>query len=501
MWMEIAGYFTLIIYTMALVYITIYCLLQFHLLLHYTKARTGKNPQAEPSQQEPEYFPMVTIQLPLYNEVFVVERLIDNIIEMDYPREALEIQVLDDSTDDTLEVSKRKVAEYREKGFNIYLIHRKDRSGYKAGALKNGMKTAKGDYIAIFDADFLPRKDFLNETLHHFKNQEVAVVQTRWSHINQDFSLLTEVQALQLNVHFTVEQQGRESANYFLQFNGTAGIWRKDAIEDAGGWEADTLTEDLDLSYRAQLRGWKIIYLEDITAPAELPSEINGLKSQQYRWMKGGAETAKKLLPRVWASDLRLIQKVHATTHLLGSTVFLFVFLLGVFSVPLLFFINPLGIELSFMSFFLISLLAISIVYYIANVNSAWEYTNKLKAVFKFIILFPVFLALSMGLSLHNSIAVLHGYLGRPSAFVRTPKFNITSSKTIVPFRQYVMRSLPVTTIFEGCLALYFLFGIILGIHTQNTALILFHIMLFFGYGCIFYFSIRQLNLKTGRQL
>ena len=218
---------------------------------------------------------------------------------------------------------------------------------------------AQGEFIAIFDADFLPRKDFLLNTVPYFKDDNIGVVQTRWEHINQNYSLLTKLQAMQLNVHFTVEQQGRKSGNYMLQFNGTAGVWRKSTIADAGGWEADTLTEDLDLSYRAQLKGWEIIFLEKFGSPAELPAEMNGLKSQQFRWMKGGAETARKMLPTIWKSDLNVSQKIHATGHLLGSTIFIFVLISGVFSVPLLFALQNIGFDIRYFGFFLSGLLSV----------------------------------------------------------------------------------------------------------------------------------------------
>ncbi|MBK9735611.1 MAG: glycosyltransferase [Saprospiraceae bacterium] len=249
---------------------------------------------------------VVTIQLPVYNEKYVIERLIDNIIKLDYPKDRMEIHILDDSTDETKTIVQKKVSYYKKSGYNIDYFNRHERTGFKAGALKDGMKMAKGEFIAIFDADFLPRPNFLRLTLPSFDDPKIGVVQTRWEHINQSYSLLTELQAFQLNVHFTVEQKGRYQAGYMLQFNGTAGIWRSSCIIDAGGWEADTLTEDLDLSYRAQMKGWHIKYLEHVTAPAELPAEINGLKSQQFRWMKGGAETAKKMLPRVWDSKISL---------------------------------------------------------------------------------------------------------------------------------------------------------------------------------------------------
>jgi cellulose synthase/poly-beta-1,6-N-acetylglucosamine synthase-like glycosyltransferase len=491
------GIFVLVVYLICLSYITIYCLFQFHLLLHYNahKRKTKNNLLTSPKLNG--HHPFVTIQLPLYNEFFVIERLIDNIVKLDYPKDRFEIHILDDSTDETLQLSKDKVAEYGAQGFDIRLITRNERKGYKAGALKEAMQYAKGEFIAIFDADFLPEPTFLKDTIPHFNDEKIGVVQTRWGHINQNYSLITELQAFQLNVHFTVEQQGRESADYLLQFNGTAGVWRRSAIDDAGGWEADTLTEDLDLSYRAQLKGWKIVYLEEITSPAELPSEMIGLKSQQYRWMKGGAETAKKLLPTIWRSQLGLIQKLHASTHLMGSSVFLFIFVLGVFSVPLVYILNPLQLDTRFMSIFLISLLCIIAVYYVANVRTAWDNQNKLKSIFKFIVLFPAFLSLSMGLSLHNSLAVLQGYRGKKSSFVRTPKFNILGIKDSFKKSKYQSSKISLVTIFEGLLACYFLAAIIIGLMVDDRSMIIFHIFLFFGYSSIFFFSIKHLRYQT----
>lgn len=487
---SILFYTIAIIYFSSLVYITIYCLLQFHLLFHYKKLDPILEVDEIKTAADAD-LPFVTIQLPIYNEYYVIERLIDNITQLDYPKDKFEIHILDDSTDDTVLRVKKKVDQYKQLGFNIDQIQRENRVGFKAGALKDGMSKAKGEFIAIFDADFLPNKDFLRKTLPHFSANNVGVVQTRWEHINQDYSLITRLQAFQLNVHFTVEQEGREKGDYMLQFNGTAGVWRRQTIEDAGGWEADTLTEDLDLSYRAQLKGWKIVFLEDCVSPAELPAEMNGLKAQQYRWMKGGAETAKKMLPTVWKSKLSIVKKIHATVHLLSSSVFLFVFILGIFSVPLLFAMMPLGIDSKYLAVFLISLLSVSIVYYTANVGTAWKKENKIVMIMKFILLFPIFLALSMGLSLHNSIAVLQGYLGKKTAFVRTPKFNILDITDSFKKSKYSTK-LSKVTIFEGLLSLYFLFGIYQGISIGNSAFLLLHILLMLGYGTIFYYSVRH---------
>lgn len=487
--MEILGYILLGTYVISLIFITIYCFFQFHLLVNYLKSPRNVD---DDFLDQSEAFPFVTIQLPIFNEYYVVDRLIDNIVQLEYPQDRFEIQVLDDSTDETVERSRAKVEEYKAKGFDISLLTREDRVGYKAGALKAAMSKVKGEFIAIFDADFLPEKDFLLKTIPHFKDSSIGVVQTRWGHINQAYSILTELQAFQLNVHFTVEQKGREKGDFLLQFNGTAGVWRTKTIEEAGGWEADTLTEDLDLSYRAQLCGWRIVFLEDITAPAELPAEMIGLKSQQHRWMKGGAETARKLLPKIWASDLRFLKKLHASMHLLGSSIFLFVFLVGVLSVPLVFVFTPAKSDLAYLSFSLLATLSILIIYYVANVKKAWDQTNKLKSILKFIFIFPTFLALSMGLSFHNSLAVIQGYLGKQTPFKRTPKFNIKSNEDSVNKNKYRKRKVNLITVLEGALTLYFMIALFAGPLLGNMTMSAFHLLLVLGYGTIFFFSLKH---------
>ena len=494
--MTFVAYFILIVYVLALTYITIYCLLQFQLLLFYKKYYRENRGIDIVKADVNSKLPFVTIQLPVFNELYVVERLLDSITQFNYPKDRFEIQVLDDSTDKTVEISRKKVEEYQAKGFQIELYHRTDRKGYKAGALKEAMPQAKGEFIAIFDADFLPHPDFLLNTIPQFKDEKTGVVQTRWAHINQDYSLLTRLQAMQLNVHFTVEQHGRYAGNCLLQFNGTAGVWRRECIESAGGWEADTLTEDLDLSYRAQLKGWKIIYLEKFASPAELPAEMNSLKSQQFRWMKGGAENARKLLPAIWKSSLGRRQKLHATAQLMASGVFIFIFISGVFSVPMVFALHFLGLKTSIFAFFFLGLLAIIAIFYVANVEAEIRDEPYSRKLFKFILLFPVFLALSMGLSLHNSIAVIQGYMGRQSAFIRTPKFNIRNLKDSFQHQNYLSSKLSWTTIFEGLLAIYFLAGIVGGIYLQNTSFALFHLLLAIGFGAICYYTISHLNFR-----
>ena len=493
--MLILSYVVLAIYVLALLYITGYCVLQFNLLYHYRKAEKSVLPCTEQLDSD-NAWPVVTVQLPIFNERYVVDRLIDRICKLDYPKDRLEIQVLDDSTDDTVAMSRKKVQEYRAKGFDISLHHRTDRTGYKAGALKAATTKAKGEFIAIFDADFLPRLDFLRQTIPHFRDEQVGVVQTRWEHINEDYSIITRLQALQLNVHFTVEQKGRQAGDYLLQFNGTAGVWRRRTIEEAGGWEADTLTEDLDLSIRAQLKGWKIEYLEKMGSPAELPAEMNGLKSQQYRWMKGGAETAKKMLPTVWRSDLQLRQKVQATSHLLASSIFVVIFVAGVFSVPLIFAVDLIGFDTRWFSWFLIGWISIAGIYYVGNVEAELDPGPWYKRFVKFVVLFPVFLALSMGLSLHNTIAVVQGYIGKQSPFVRTPKFAINDIGDTFSKAKYRNYKINWTTVFEGLLAIYFLGGAVLGIQLGSTSFVIFHLMLMFGFGTIFYFTLRHLRVK-----
>lgn len=515
------------VYTFSLLYITVYCVLQFNLLYHYKRenttadmpsaaatvhkeaaafAKKKHSPQLVAAgddhldtEETTEDWPMVTVQLPIYNEYFVIGRLIDAVTAFDYPQDRFEIHILDDSTDETVEVVANKVAMYKAQGFNIEQIRRTDRSGFKAGALKEGTKQAKGEFLAIFDADFVPEPDFLRNTIPHFNDPAVGVVQTRWEHINRDYSLITKLQALQLNVHFTVEQVGRMKGGHLLQFNGTAGVWRKKAIEAGGGWEADTLTEDLDLSIRTQLAGYRIKFLEQVGSPAELPIEMNSFKSQQHRWMKGGAETCRKMLSSVWKSDLDFGHKVHATSHLMGSTIFLFVFVCGVFSVPVLLLFGELvemGFSKNFFAVFLVGLLSIIAIYYTANVQSpANKDKNFLRSALRFLYLFPLFLALSMGLALHNTVAVIEGYRGKKSPFVRTPKFNINNIRDKIKGGKYLTGKLNWITIGEGLLAAYFLAAVGAAFYLQNTTFIIFHALLALGYGTIFYYSVRHLGI------
>ena len=496
MW-TLFGTIALYIYIAVLCYITLYCFIQLHLLYTYKKKKHKQADQRDQLSPISSHFPHVTIQLPIFNEKHVIARLIDSICALDYPKDKLQIHILDDSIDETVDITHQKVLEYQQLGFDIEQIRRQKRQGFKAGALKDAMPFVKGEFIAIFDADFLPNTTFLKQTLPYFNSPEVGVVQTRWEHINQDFSLITKLQAFHLNVHFSVEQKGRELGKYFLQFNGTAGVWRRATIDDAGGWEADTLTEDLDLSYRAQLKGWKIVYREEIGSPAELPVEMNGLKSQQFRWMKGGAETAKKVLPKVWKSPISFTKKMHASGHLLGSSIFIFVFLAGVFSLPVVLFLPKDGFIFKLMAAFFTGMISLTTVYFIGNFETDWKGQAWYKIILKFLFLFPLFLSLSMGLSLHNSVAVIQGFLGKKSPFVRTPKFNIQKINDSFKKSNYLANKLPLTTVFEGIMCLYFILGVLVGIINGNNIFLIYHIILALGFGGIFYLSVRHLSYRS----
>lgn len=480
-----------IVYGTALLFILCYSMIQIQLVIKYKKYKRLQKSRLEEGVSSLE-LPFVTVQLPLYNEQYVAARLIDSIAQLDYPIDRLEIQVLDDSTDETLEIIKQKVIEWKSKGIDIVQICRTDRSGYKAGALAEGLKIAKGEFIAIFDADFLPNPDFLKKTLNQFTHENVGMVQTRWEHINQDYSMLTKLQAFGLDAHFTVEQGGRNAGGHFINFNGTAGVWRKKTIEDAGGWQSDTLTEDLDLSYRAQLKGWDFKFLEEIGAPAELPAEMNALKTQQFRWNKGAAECTRKNLGKVLkAKNLGFGTKLNAIFHLMNSAIFICIILIALLSIPALMVKNyHIEYKLVFQiaSGFILSLPILAIFYWTAL---ARDEPNGIKTFFKFIYLFPLFLSVSMGLSLHNALAVLEGYLGKKTPFVRTPKMNLTNDSEEKWSRNVYLKShLTPLTFVELAFAAYFVFGIVLGFKYDDFGLMPFHLLLAFGFVYVALYSL-----------
>lgn len=491
----------LVLYFAALIFILMYSAVQVHLSILYTRFQRQfkKAHETLPAMPEGQPWPAVTVQLPVYNELYVVERLIDAVAAFDYPAHKLEIQVLDDSTDETRDIVARKVAEWKARGRDIVHLHRTNRHGFKAGALKEGLDHAKGEFIAVFDADFLPHEDFLRQTIPHFQDASIGVVQTRWEHLNRDYSILTRLQAFALDAHFSVEQQGRNAAGYFMNFNGTAGVWRRQAITDAGGWESDTLTEDLDLSYRAQLKGWKFKFLEHLDSPAELPAAMGAVKSQQYRWTKGAAETARKNLGKVLRARLPFATKLHATFHLLNSLLFVCIVLNAVLSVPLVFLYkqDPLVEKaMGFATLFSSSLIALVLFFWVSRKNRAGG--RGWAGVFRFAATFPVFLCMTMGLGLHNAVATLEGYLGRKTPFIRTPKFAIKDGTDDWKTRtRYLSRRISPITLMEGALMLYFGAGVALGFWCGNVGMVPFHIVLIVGYGAIFYYSMRHTLLAT----
>ena len=487
----------IVIYSTALILIFMYALAQLNLLFNYLSANKSNKTDEKFDFSDENQIPFVTIQLPVYNELYVMERLLNNIVKLDYPSHKLEIQVLDDSTDESIESTAKHIKLLQDKGFDIQHIRRENREGFKAGALKEGLTIAKGEFIAIFDADFLPKSDWLRRTIPYFKNEKIGVVQTRWGHINREYSILTRIQAFALDAHFTLEQVGRNSKGHFINFNGTAGIWRKTCIIDAGNWEGDTLTEDLDLSYRAQLKNWEFKYLEDVETPAELPVVISAARSQQFRWNKGGAENFRKMIGRVFSSkNLSFKTKIHGMLHLLNSTMFLNVLIVAILSIPMLYIKNEyahLKVYFYVMSFFVISTLIFFVCYWFMYKKT---YGSSLKSFVQYIVLFFTFFSIAMGFSLHNSIAVIEGHIGKRSEFVRTPKFSINSISDSWKNNKYLRKKPSLNVILEGLLMIYFAFGMysafIVGDQGGDFGLFPFHLMLFIGFGFVFYNSIKS---------
>lgn len=412
----------LIFYVFLLGILTIYSFHAYLMLFLYKKRRADKPVLAVP----PPEWPMLTVQLPIYNEQYVIERLIHSVCNLDYPREKLEIQILDDSTDKTREEARRLADYYRQRGVDIHYIHRANRQGFKAGALKNGLQSAKGEFIAIFDADFVPQTDFLKKMIPHFNAPDIGMVQARWGHLNGNFSLLTRSQTICLDAHFVLEHGARNASGIFINFNGTAGIWRTKTILSAGNWQDDTLTEDIDISYRAQLAGWKFVYVNDVVCPAEVPAEVYGLKNQQYRWAKGAIQTAIKLLPVIWRNTkISPLMKFEATIHLTNHLVFPVLLLLALMLFPMLAIrINcpHTNVFFAIISFFTINAFSYPLFYIYAQKKIYPDWKRR-------VLFLPILMAGAIGLTVINSQAVLSAILGRKSQFHRTPKYNLANNQ------------------------------------------------------------------------
>ena len=403
--------------------VCIYGLHRYQLVYLYYKHRRNRSKITRRFER----LPRVTIQLPMYNERYVARRVIELSCQIDYPRELLQIQVLDDSTDDTGELARQTAERMRAAGHDVVYLHRDNREGFKAGALEEGLKTATGEFVCIFDADFLPPPEILRETIHYFVDSNVGMVQSRWEHINREHSLLTKTQAVLLDGHFVIEHGARNRSGRFMSFNGTAGIWRVSCIRDAGGWQHDTLTEDLDLSYRAQLKGWKFVFDPSVSSAAELPPEMQAFKDQQYRWAKGGAQTCRKMLPRILRSRLPFKIKWEAFFHLTSCTVYLYMTTLILCLFPVLYLgagqphSSPLWGTLVDLSLFMVATCSASTFYVCSQRELFRTWSDSLKYL-------PFLMSLGVGICLNNARAALSGFFGKPSEFVRTPKFGVAQS-------------------------------------------------------------------------
>jgi cellulose synthase/poly-beta-1,6-N-acetylglucosamine synthase-like glycosyltransferase len=422
-----------------------------------------------------EALPRVTVQLPIYNEMYVAERLIGAVCKLDYPRELLEIQVLDDSVDETTAVADRAVRRHAAAGVNITYLHRSDRTGYKAGALEAGLHVAQGEFVAVFDADFIPTADFLLRSVQFFTDPKVAMVQARWGHINQDYSLLTKIQSILLDGHFVLEHGSRSRAGLCFNFNGTAGIWRRSAIIDAGGWQHDTLTEDLDLSYRAQLRGWRFVFLQDLVAPAEVPVEMNAFKSQQHRWAKGSIQTCRKLLPRILRSDLPLRVKAEACFHLTANFNYLLMCVLSVLMAPAMVIRYNMGwyeMLLIDVPLFFAATASVANFYMVCQRELHADWTTRLKYL-------PFLMSIGIGLTINNTRAVLEALFNQQSEFARTPKYCIEGQSDEWVSKKYREGSV-IQPMIELTLGLYFtatvFYALANGIYGTVPFLVLFQI-------------------------
>ena len=449
---------TLALYFFVLIILAVYGWHRYYLVWLYIRHRSNQ-PKAGPPLHP---MPVVTIQLPLYNEMYVADRLIASVCAIDYPRELLEIQVLDDSIDETRSVAELAVRRFAAEGVDIKYFHRTNRRGYKAGALEEGMRVARGEFIAIFDADFLPSRDFLARLMPHFADPAVGMVQARWGHINQDYSLLTKIQSILLDGHFVLEHGGRNRSGRFFNFNGTAGIWRRVAIDDAGGWQHDTLTEDLDLSYRAQLRGWRFVFVSEVIAPAEVPVEMNGFKSQQHRWAKGSIQTCRKLLPSILRSDLPFGVKAEAFFHLTANFNYILMCVLSMLMFPAMVIRYNMGwyeMLLIDIPLFFAATFSFCNFYTVCQREIHKDWRARIKYV-------PFLMSVGIGLSINNTRAVFEALFRRDSEFARTPKYRIEADVDEWVGKKY-RQSVAIQPLVELLLGLYFTWTVFYALANQ----------------------------------
>jgi cellulose synthase/poly-beta-1,6-N-acetylglucosamine synthase-like glycosyltransferase len=438
---------------------------------------------------EDEELPTITIQLPTFNEMYVVERLLEGVARIDYPKDKLHLQVLDDSTDETTQIARAKVDELCERGFDAEYVHRVDRTGYKAGALENGLKTAKGELVMVFDADFVPEPNIIRKMIDHFTDPKVGMVQARWGHINREYSVLTKCQSMMLDGHFVIEHIARNRSGRFFNFNGTAGIWRKQTISDAGGWQHDTVTEDMDLSFRAQIKGWRFVYVPEALAPAELPCEMNSFKTQQFRWAKGSAQTTKKLLGLVLKADIPWRVKMEVLFHLTNNFAYLFLVLLAMLQLPNMLIRRHMDhpeLLLLDVPLFAATCGSICVFYLVTHralYDNLWDAIKRL----------PLMMALGIGLSVNNARAVLEGLFGKDLEFVRTPKHGVSGKRDDWKKKKY-KASFPVHSLVELGFGLYFVVTIALAVITGSWITIPFLVLFMIGFlyvGTLSFFQAR----------
>lgn len=486
-----------IIYFTVLVCLSCYGLHRYWMIFLYFRHRR-EDPQPTGHFTE---LPIVTVQLPLYNEMYVAERLLEAVASLEYPQDRIEVQVLDDSTDETTDIVARKAAQLRERGFQVHHIHRSNRLGYKAGALENGLQQATGEFIAIFDADFVPQPDLLQKTIHYFSDPAIGMIQTRWGHLNEQYSLLTKIQSMLLDGHFLIEQTARARSGRFFNFNGTAGIWRRSCIQSSGGWQHDTLAEDLDLSYRAQINGWRFLFLPEIVTPAELPVEMNAFKSQQHRWAKGSIQTSKKVLPMLWRSKLPFKVKFEGTAHLTSNYGYLLLLVLcmcfhssaaaGTYRVSGG---NPwTKLLLVDVPLFFAGSVSISMFYFCAQreLHAQW---------WKRLVYLPILMAVGVGLSVNNARAVLEAMFNHRSEFIRTPKYGV--SRRGESWRQNKYRTLRgLYPFIELAFGAYFTYLVVQAVNLNQWMFIPFVVIFQVGFLYVGLMSLLQSSVRHMRQI
>jgi cellulose synthase/poly-beta-1,6-N-acetylglucosamine synthase-like glycosyltransferase len=473
--------------------IVIYSLAQAGLAYSYSRSKSASAKPAVKPVGWAGQLPRVLIQLPIYNEQYVVERLLNCMAQIDYPKDKLSIQLLDDSSDETTAIAARVIAELKSKGVKIDHVRRPDRKGFKAGALQYGLSLDDSEFIAIFDADFLPRPDFIKQVVAYFGDPKVGMVQTRWEHLNLNYSLITRLMGFAIDNHFSVEQGGRQASDNFINFNGTGGMWRRATIEDAGGWESDCLTEDLDLSFRSQIKGWKFLFVESITTPSELPVEMSAVRSQQFRWTKGAAETGKKTLANLWASNAPLMSKIVGSFHMLNSLVFLFMHFFVVAMLLLPWFTNFQTGTLFWVLKIMVTISFIGMIYTFGTAQKLGEFTGQKQSFLHIVMMTIFFTSTAIGLSFANSWAIIQAFTGKVTPFVRTPKLNILKKDgTRANNKAYVIKALPPAAYVEILYTLIFVGMIIYCLPRAATTFIEVYAYFALGFGFVAFHTLKE---------